>query len=318
MRIRILDRILVAVAGIILIAACAGLVAQVFFQVDVVGYAAGMLAKSSTLAKVIFGVLAALLLVLGVYCLMLLFRHRGRKEKYILQKTESGELEISLKAMENMVQKCLDQHPELKSEKLYLANQRDGLMVRIQGVVASGISIPLTVDTLQKQIKQYVTACSGVEVRNVQVHIVSSGEELEGAPFAVEAPAPTLLLKEGETETEEAVPDIPADVVIPEEKTDDEEAPENENTDEPSVSPIHSIVDSGMPDIPDADEDDDRPIHQRIFSTKAEPCIVPVPPEMEEDAEQDRTEETAEDVKAEEEEAEAEKTADEEAEKTGE
>ena len=39
MRIRILDRILVALAGLILVAFCAGLVAQVFFGVDVAGSA---------------------------------------------------------------------------------------------------------------------------------------------------------------------------------------------------------------------------------------------------------------------------------------
>ena len=39
MRIRILDRILVAVAGLIIIAMCAGAIAQVFCGVDVIGKA---------------------------------------------------------------------------------------------------------------------------------------------------------------------------------------------------------------------------------------------------------------------------------------
>ena len=38
MKIRVLDRILVAVAGIVLLALCAALVAQVFFQADVVRF----------------------------------------------------------------------------------------------------------------------------------------------------------------------------------------------------------------------------------------------------------------------------------------
>ena len=38
MKIRILDRVLVAVAGLILLACCAGLVSQVFFGKDVVGF----------------------------------------------------------------------------------------------------------------------------------------------------------------------------------------------------------------------------------------------------------------------------------------
>ena len=43
MRIRILDRILVALAGLALVAACAGLVAQVFFNVDVIGFVTQLL-----------------------------------------------------------------------------------------------------------------------------------------------------------------------------------------------------------------------------------------------------------------------------------
>ena len=47
MKIRVLDRILVAVAGLILIAACAGLVAQVFFGADVAGHLEVYVARSA-------------------------------------------------------------------------------------------------------------------------------------------------------------------------------------------------------------------------------------------------------------------------------
>ena len=43
MKIRILDRILVALAGLLVLAGCAALAAQLFFQQDVAGFATGIL-----------------------------------------------------------------------------------------------------------------------------------------------------------------------------------------------------------------------------------------------------------------------------------
>lgn len=272
MRIRILDRILVAIAGLIILAICAGLVAQVFFNVDMVAKASRVLSSENSWAKA--GIIAAclVLLLIGCYCLLVLFRHRRRKDRFILQKMESGDLAISLKAMETMVSKCLEQQSEIETQSIRLENQRDGLIIHIRGTVASGVSIPLTVDTLQKQIKQYVTACSGVEVKGIRVQIESSGEEAINAPFAIDAPAPTPLLQNAEK------------------KEEDDSEKEAETDDEPAVedipaAPVKSTAESAMEAVEnlkkeyEEEYEDDRPIHQRLFSTPEEPCIMPMPPE---------------------------------------
>ncbi len=261
MKLRVTDRILVAVAGLLLLAICAGIVAQLFFQVDVIAMVSKVFTNDSVQIRAGLIALAAVLLVLGIYCVFVLFRHRKRKDKFILQKNDSGELAISIKALENMVQKCLDQHDEIKVQHLYLENKKDGLLIRIRGSLAGGISIPLTVEALQKQIKQYVTACSGVEVKGIRVQIESSGKDAENAPFAIEAPVPTPLLKESESK--------PAPVPSAEVKT--EPSPVGETV-------IETRVPDDVPITPEPEEDDDRPLHQRLFSTKPEPCIIPEPP----------------------------------------
>ena len=289
MKIRIVDRILIFAAGLLMIAGCAAFVAQVFFQVDVIGYAAGILSRQSVLAKIVFALTALILLALGIYCAAMLFRRPGRNDQYVIQKTENGELEISLNTMENLIRKCLEQHPEINSDTVTLDNERDGLEIRIKGSVAGGVSIPLTVDTLQKQIKQYVTACSGVEVKNIRVQIEATGEEIKGAPFAIEPPAGIALLRDGDGEKQEEIPEKPDSEAppvpdIPADLTDSgiqaEKAEDGESAEEPTVSPVHSIRDSGT-EVDEPEEGDERPIHQRLFSTKNEPCIVPVPPELE-------------------------------------
>ena len=292
MKIRILDRILVAVAGLMLIAGCAGVVAQVFFGKDVIGFASKLLTPETSTGKILVGICAAILLILGLYCVLMLFRHRRRRDKFVLQRLESGELAISLKTLETMVQKCVNQHQEIKTEGIRLENQRDGLLIRIRGTVAGGISIPLTVDTLQKQVKQYVTACSGVEVKGIRIQIESSGEDAKDAPFAIEPPGNNLLPKGGETEgagtgehsgpeeTAEKPDDLPPEMPAEPEKT----VPAEETA---FAAAAMAAAENMMDDL---DPDDDRPIHQRLFSVQEEPCIMPLPPENTENREEEKNE----------------------------
>ena len=161
MKIRILDRILVAIAGLLVLAGCAALTAQLFFGKDVVGKVGWFLNEPKY--RIWFIIALVVLIVLGVYCILILFRHRSRHDKFVMQKTENGELSISLKAMESMVQKCLDPHKELNVQSVRLENQKGGLLIRIRGTVAGGVSIPLTVDALQQQIKQYCLQRCGSE-----------------------------------------------------------------------------------------------------------------------------------------------------------
>jgi len=277
-------------------------VGQVFFGKDVIGFVSKWITPESTTRKVIIGIAAGLLLILGVYCLLMLFRHRRRKDKFILQKLESGDLAISLKTLETMVQKCLDQHDEIKTESIHLENQRDGLLIRIRGTVAGGISIPLTVDTLQKQIKQYVTACSGVEVKGIRIQIESSGADATDAPFAIEPPMNNLLTKGNETAAEpegaEAISEEPAEVTAEPEKEAEGPA-ESEKTVSAEEAAAAAAMAAAEDMMNDLDTEDDRPIHQRLFSMQEEPCIMPLPPENISSAEEKKepAEEAAEEKK---------------------
>ena len=293
MKIRILDRILVAIAGLLLLAACAAAAAQLFFQKDVISLAGKVLTNESYRVWLIIAL--GVLVLLGLYCVLILFRHRGRRDKFVMQKTENGELSISLKAMESMVQKCLDPHKELTVQSVKLENQKGGLLIRIRGTVAGGVSIPLTIDALQQQIKQYVTACSGVEVKDIRVQIESSGPEAKESLYAIEAPAAKAL--PGSTEPKEKKPEedrpeteemTPAEVEqvmaeMPAPRPSDAEE-DREDTPRVEVSAAAAAA-AEMLKSEAPQEEDDRPIHQRLFSSPEEPCVMPMPPEEEKPAE---------------------------------
>jgi len=119
---------------------------------------------------VLLAVIALVLLLLGLRGIAAVFR--SNKEKgFILQHTEYGDLNISMNAMENMVKKVVDMNDELKVTNTKISHTKDGVIVSVRILLENGVNIPMIVSALQKQTRQYITSCSGVDVREVRVFV---------------------------------------------------------------------------------------------------------------------------------------------------
>ncbi len=255
MKIRILDRILVFLAGLLLLLAGGAVLAEQFLHVEVFAAVERFLAGREALVA---GIACAVALLLGLYCVSIMFRHKKGKRGFVMQQTENGELSISIKAVENLVQKCIEKHEELHVLATGLENSRDGLVIKLRIGLASGVSIPLVVSALQKQIRQYVTACTGVDVREIKVQVETASAKLKDSPYAVpELPGVPAAEKLASAQQEPGKVGSPVTVLPPE--------PEK---------PVK------------------RPLHQRLFGREEQSMDVPEPPK---DAaeEQPRTEEPA-------------------------
>lgn len=252
MKIRFWERLLIALGGLCLAAVGlgAGLWSLGLMPSAWLEALAGAAGGGYTL--VILAV-SILLMLLGIYSFALLFRRARGRKGFVLQKTENGELSISIKAMENLVQKCVDKHEELHVLSTSIQNSRDGVAVALRIGLANGVSIPLAVNSLQKQIKQYITACSGIEVREVRVQVETAAADVKDSPYAV---------RETELQLEKA-PDVPAMPQIP--------------VIQESVMETASQPSAPIP-IPEAEEHPKRPLHQRLFGHQEQPAIVPMPP----------------------------------------
>lgn len=207
-KLRFWDRVLSAVMGILCILAAAAIVLHVagwlpLQQIkDVVASLTGGL--QAWMRWAIFGVAMLLLVLLGLHGIGLLFRRRKDKG-FVTQHTEYGDMNISIKALENMVKKCVDAHSELtaNSTRIYLV--RGGVSMDMKITLASGVNIPLTVNALQKQIKQYITSCSGVDVHEVRVKVETDTVKLLPPPSApVVEPTPVEEIKRVECPAEPA------------------------------------------------------------------------------------------------------------------
>ena len=143
-----------------------------------------------------------------------------------------------------------------------------------------------------------MTACSGVEVKDIRVQIESSGPDAKESLYAIEAPTARALPSSGTREekpkeagekapviTKEDIDAVTAEIPSP--APSEAEAGEDEKNGEPAVVvPEAAVAAAELLKKEAPPEEDDRPIHQRLFSSQEEPCVMPMPPEKPEGAEE--------------------------------
>ena len=203
-KLRFWDRIWSALMGVLCFVLAASLVLYAIglMPIQQIKSILSMLTAAGWQRWVILGVSVLILVLLGLRGIGMLFRRR-RDKGFVIQRTEFGDMSISMKAMENMVKKCVDSHGELtvNNTKIYLV--RNGVSVDLKITLASGVNIPLTVNALQKQIKQYITSCSGVDVHEVRVKVETDAVKLLPPPqMPVVEPAPVEEVKRVESPAE--------------------------------------------------------------------------------------------------------------------
>ena len=182
------DRILILLCALIALGCAAGVVALLIGKISfdmITGWIASV-DMSRFVVKAAMAGIAALFA-------MILPSRKKRSSNYAIQRNENGMVRISLKALETLVNKCLNQHAELKVVTSSLYSDEESIRVDVHISLQSDISMPLAISALQKQIKKYLEACSGVMVQEVRVFVdstIPADEKTEASPYAI----PTALL----------------------------------------------------------------------------------------------------------------------------
>ena len=216
MKIRIWDRILIALAGAVLLvfSLCLMICATGLFSLNL-----GFLTIGGELAfwkRCVIIASAAVLALLGVHGILVLF---GRKKMngFVLSENEYGGMSISMKALETMARKCVEGHEDVTLQKISVEKGDKDITIEMKVLIPGGVSIPRTVGSLQQQIRNYIWDCAGVEVKAVSVMVETDKARL---PLALTAP-------EEMSQAEEILEEIPVEEV-PVEEVPAEEAPAEE------------------------------------------------------------------------------------------
>ena len=295
MKKNILVRILAALGGLTLwmLGLCA--LAETFFGVPVTARLGQLLGAGSPVPVLLALLLIILLCVCGTCCLMMLSTRRAAKRAgFVMQKGENGMIGVSIKSIEGLVQTCVKQHDVVASADISVVERRDGIVILLNIQEAAGVNIPLAVGALQKQIKQYVNTCTGVDVHEVRVMVENTESEAPASPYAVKEPVQPTAAAAAEIHQEpaaEPAAEAPAAEIPSEEAAEAAPVAEAPATEEPAAAEEASAVQEPvaapavampvMPVMPEIiEEEDDRPLHQRLFGAEEQPVFVPAPPEL--------------------------------------
>ena len=173
MKIRFWDRLILFLGALMVVVTGGALfVAGLQFQ--------GVFAENMPLwLRVICIVWGSLLVVFGGYVVLFPRRFSAKRHEFVVQRTDNGELRIAVKAIEDLVLKCVNLHEEIQLNSMKIQNGREGVVVDLNVSLANNISIPLAIASLQKQIKEYLAASSGIEVLEVRVSVESTQDQPE-------------------------------------------------------------------------------------------------------------------------------------------
>ena len=160
------DRILIFIGAVLFVAAAAALVLTTLNIIPAEFIARAVAFVQGGLARKVIAWAVALVLVLFALCLVgiILPGRSKRKQPFATIDGENGAVNISIKAIESLVNKCLQAHPELKVVSSSIFSDGDSVRITLHITLLEDISIPLAVSALQKEIRQYVQSCAGVGI----------------------------------------------------------------------------------------------------------------------------------------------------------
>ncbi len=240
-------------------------------------------------------ILGLLLAVFGGYQIYCIRQDSAKHQDFVIQRTDSGELRIAVKAVENQVQKCIDLHEEIQVNSMKILNSREGVVVELTVTLANNISIPLAIASLQKQIKQYLIASSGIEVKEVRVSVESTQDspEDEAPETEDEQPAEKPAAREKKAPLHQRLfgrPDEPA--IVPEPPREDEILEDEEAATEAETEEAAEVEAAKEQQFPAANEPD--MIEESEETAEDEVPVFPEPVPEQPEIEADGPEETPE------------------------
>lgn len=276
------DRFWVLFCALIALCGAVTAVALVLGQitVDPAVLLLGQISNMTVKTKLLLVAAAAVLVILALRLIAVtLPPKKKRSSNFALQRNENGMVRISVKALEALVQRCLNQHPEIKVVSSSLSSDEECVRVDVHVALQSDISMPLAISSLQKQIKRYLEACSGVKVEEVRVFVdgaLPANEKSAESPFAIPA---SLLGQEPLAGTKEdepllvAVDEVPQKAVPAEEaKEDEDKAAEDKETEEKEAEESNEDAAASEPEeapAAEATEDTDKTAAQEEAGDEA-------------------------------------------------
>ncbi len=185
-----LDRVLIYLFS--LIAACLAVLAALrAFGLDLVEtFFEGLSAAAPGLLwKLIVSGLAAVVVLLAVYAMVVVTPSRKKKSAFVtLNADENGQVRVALPAIRELAMQALRGVAGSQDAEIRVYEDSDAISVAVNMNVTSDMHVPTVTMNLQRAIKEHIQKSCGVSVRNVTVVVDSVLPAPAGASFAPAAP----------------------------------------------------------------------------------------------------------------------------------
>lgn len=146
--------------------------------------------------RLLIFVMGAITLVFGGFTLTLPGKMKASRGGFVLQKTSSGEMRISVQAIESIVHKSISEYKEIKKKAMAIQPVKDSVVINLSLDLADNINIPLAVESLQKHITKHVRAATGIEVKEVRILVDSADTIVGDSPYLVKKEELTFVPKQ--------------------------------------------------------------------------------------------------------------------------
>ncbi|MEB3101441.1 alkaline shock response membrane anchor protein AmaP [Ferviditalea candida] len=172
--IKILDRILLFLCSLVIGILSIGLLALSFQWIKLPNvetvldsFYRDMIARSTFIA------LSILFLLISIRFLYVSVRKAGPDVSSIDQRTDFGDIRISLETIENLSLKSTSRVRGVKDLKARVTVNDAGLEILIRTIVDGEISIPHLTEEIQRSVKGHVEEVTGIPVASVSVYVAN-------------------------------------------------------------------------------------------------------------------------------------------------
>lgn len=274
MKLKVIDRILLVIYALLVLAVLSACVAQFVFQYDVVERMKDVFHWEEWIVMTVLGVAVGVVVLLSLYWIIMAFRRGKRTDRgsVSVQNTENGAVRVSVAAMDVLVRQAIGQVEGVVNIKTHIVNHEDSITVQIDMTLTSNAHIPNVTMKMQRDIKRFIEEFAGIAVREVTI-MVSDVQALPApaAPTA-ENPNPSVVVVEPE-KVESAGQTASEEAVQPESAVERKEASKTEE--------IHEAEEARVEEAPVQEEPD-----EPESADEAEPLEGDAPKEAEESAEE--------------------------------
>ncbi len=126
---------------------------------------------SNLLNQIILGMISVLLIILAIY-LSWKRRRYSKEELSVAQKTAMGEIKIYTNSIKHLILKVIKGMGEIKEAKPEInIIKAGGVNIDLHLSVKQDTNIPELSEKVQQKLKEYLLEMSGIETKEIKIHI---------------------------------------------------------------------------------------------------------------------------------------------------